>query len=167
MKLRRLASLLLVVVATGFAQSEARPNFSGTWVLNLSASKLELKDAPTASTFNIRHTEPNFHLKRTHVYTDGKHDTWGIDLITDGKHEVVRKDGPNRDVTRMYWDHDVLILDEKVTAPDGSFGTNVVRYSLSANGNTMTALEHEKYPGGQLTNQWVFDKQPLSHAKAN
>ena len=158
---RRLGSLLLVAVATCFGQSDGRPNFSGTWVLNLRASKLELKDAPTASTFNIRHTEPNFHLKRTHVYADGKRDTWRIDLISDGKHKVVRKDGPNRDVTRMYWDRDVLVLDEKVTAPDGSFGTNVVRYSLSNNGNTMTALEHEEYPGGQLTNQWVFDRQAM------
>ena len=158
MKLSRLVSLLLVVAATGFAQSEAKPNFSGTWILNLGASKLELRSAPTASTFNIRHTDPNFRLNRTHVYADGKRDTWGIDLITDGKHQVVRKDGPNRDVTRMYWDHNVLVLDEKVTAPDGSFGTNVVRYSLSEDGNTMTALEHEEYPGGKLTDRWVFKK---------
>jgi hypothetical protein len=52
-----------------------------------------------------------------------------------------------------------LVLDEKTTAPDGSFGTNVVRYSLSKDGNTMTASEHEEYTGGKLTNRWVFERQ--------
>ena len=146
------------MAVTVWSQSSKRPNFSGTWVLDLPASHLEYKDAPIASTFVIRHNEPDFHLKRVHVYRDGKQDTWGINLITDGRHEVVRKDGPNREVTRMYWDDDVLVLDEKTTAPDGSFGTNVVRYSLSKDGNTMTASEHEEYPGGKLTNRWVFER---------
>lgn len=167
MKLSRVDLLLFLAVTTVFAQSNAKPNFSGTWVLNARASKLELKNPPVASTFTIQHEEPNFHLKRTHVYARGKRDTWGIDLVTDGKHEVVRKDGPNRDVTRMYWDNSVLVLDEKVTAPDGSFGTNVVRYTLSENGEVMTALEHEEYPGGQLTNKWVFDRKTISHARTN
>jgi hypothetical protein len=149
------------------AQTAAKPNFSGTWILNLRESRLELgKDAPTASTFHIRHEEPHFHLRRTHVFSDGKSDTWGIDLVTDGKHEVIRDDGPNRDVTRMYWDNDVLVLDEKETAPDGSFGTNVVRYSLSPDGKKLTALEHEEYPGGKRTNRWVFDKQGKSQQRA-
>jgi len=165
--LGRVNLLLFVALTTASAQSNAKPNFSGTWVLNVPASKLELKNPPIASTFTIHHREPNFHLKRTHVYANGKRDTWGIDLITDGKHEVVRKDGPARDVTRMYWDNSVLVLDEKETAPDGSFGTNVVRYTLSENGKTMTALEHEEYPGGRLTNKWVFDKQTIPHTKTN
>jgi hypothetical protein len=163
MKYARIALAGLLAAATVFAQPNAKPNFSGTWILNTSASKLELKHPPIASTFTILHNEPDFHLKRTHVYADGKHDTWGIDLITDGKYEVIRKDGPDRDVTKMYWDNTALVLDEKVTAPDGSFGTNVVRYTLSDNGRTMTALEHEEYPGGQLTNKWVFEKQTASY----
>ena len=167
MKLARVDLLLFIGITTAFAQSNAKPNFSGTWVLNTAASKLELKNPPIASTFTIQHREPNFHLKRTHVFANGKRDTWGIDLITDGKHKVVRKDGPARDVTRMYWDNAVLVLEEKETAPDGSFGTNVVRYTLSEDGKTMTASEHEEYPGGQLTNKWVFDKQTSSHAKTN
>lgn len=156
---KRVALPVLCMIVAGLAQSADKPNFSGTWILNLSASNLVSKDSPVASTFIIQHKEPSFHLKRTHVYRDGKSDTWGIDLITDGKHEVVRKEGADREVTRMYWDDDVLVLDEKTTAPDGSFGTNVVRYSLSDNGNAMTAIEHEEWPGGKLTNRWVFQKR--------
>ena len=159
MKMIQVALLLPFMTVTVLAQLAAKPNFSGTWILDLPSSKLEYKDAPVASTFNIQHHEPNFHLQRTHVYKDGQHDTWGIDLITDGKHEVVRKDGDNREVTRMYWDGDTLVLDEKATAPDGSSGTNLVRYSLSQDGKTMTALEHEEYPGGKLTNRWVFKRK--------
>jgi len=60
---------------------------------------------------------------------------------------------------RMYWDGDVLVLDMKLQAADGSTGTNVVRYNLSADGKTMTALEHEEHPGVNVTNRWVFGKK--------
>ena len=159
LKFFRLASVLLFLMITSSLESAEKPNFSGTWIFNPQTSRLEIKDAPIASTFIIQHREPNFHLKRTHVYPDGKRDTWGIDLITDGKHEVVRKHGQDRDVTRMYWDNDVLVLDERITAPDGQMGTNVVRYSLSSNGRNLIALEHEEFPDGKVTNRWVFDKQ--------
>jgi hypothetical protein len=167
MKFARVVLFLFCVSLSLLAQSAAQPNLSGTWLLDLAASDLHFKKSPIASTFTIRHNDPNFHLKRTHVYRDGKRDTWSIDLITDGKHEVVRSDGPNRDVTRMYWDNDVLVLDEKSTAPDGSFGTNVVRYSLSKDEKTLTAQEHEEHPGGQLTNRWVLRKQTVQKAKNN
>ena len=58
----------------------------------------------------------------------------------------------------MYWEGDVLVFDEKAVTKDGT-GTNVVRYSLSADGNTLTAIEHDEIPSASWTNRWVFDKQ--------
>lgn len=108
-------------------------------------------------------------MKRTHIYHDVKYNnTWSIALITDGKHEVVEHDGSGgRAVTRMYWDKNVLILDMRITDARGLTGTNVVRYSLSTDGKTMTALEHEEYPGAKLTNSWVFEKQTTAKPVEN
>jgi hypothetical protein len=159
MKLGWITLSLLCLIPMVLAQSVQMPNFSGTWILNLQRSKLEVKDPPVTATFVIQHREPEFHLKRTHVYRDGQRDTRSHNLITDGKHEEVQNEGSIRNVTRMYWDGDVLVLDMKSTATDGSTGTNVVRYSLSADRNTMTALEREEFPGGKRTNLWVYERQ--------
>ena len=165
MKPTLIATLLFCTVAAT-AQALPKPDFSGTWIFNPQKSKIEYKNVPVASTFIIQHQEPAFHLKRTHVYRDGKQDTRDIDLVTDGKHEVVQNEGPYRRVTRMYWDGDALVLDMKITAADGSTGTNVVRYSLSRDRHTMTALERHEDPDGKVTNRWVFDRQVSAKEKS-
>jgi hypothetical protein len=158
-KCRTIALIILCIVPTLCVQSEPRPNFSGT----LQKSRLEIKNSPIASKFIIKHREPKWHLKRTHIYSGGKHNTWSISLITDGQHEQVQHDGSGgQAITRMYWDGDVLVLDMRITDARGLTGANVVRYSLSTDGRTMTALEHEEYPGAKLTNSWVFEKQPTA-----
>jgi hypothetical protein len=159
MKFGWLALSVLCITPMVWAQSAQKPNFSGTWILNLQKSTLEVWDQPIAATFIIQHHESEFHLKRTHIYRDGERDTWSHDLITDGRHKEVQNEGTIREVTRMYWDGDVLVLDMKSTATDGSTGTNVVRYSLSVDGNTMTTIEREDFPGGRRTNLWVYDRE--------
>ncbi len=160
MKYKFIALVLFCVFHTLYAQSERRPNFTGTWILNPQKSKLESENPPIASKFIIQHRDPRWRLKRTHIYRDGMHNTWSITLTTDGKHEAVQHDGSGgQAITRMYWDGNVLVLDMRLTDARGLTGSNVVRYSLSTDGKTMTALEHEEYPGGKVTNEWVFGKE--------
>src|SRR5581483_6753043 len=95
--------LLCVAIVVGVqllaAQNVSKPNFTGTWIFNPQASTME-GSAPSASTFFVKHEEPHFHLSRTHVF-NGKSDTWSIDLITDGKHEVVEHNAYYTARTRM------------------------------------------------------------------
>lgn len=148
-------SISLSAVALLGAQAPVKPNFTGVWKLNLQKSKLEIPP-PTATTFRIDHREPHFHLSRTHVY--GKQsDTWSADLTTDGK-EYYQKEGNLETWTRVYWDGDSLVLDQKIKL-NGKEGTNVVRYSLADNGRTFIALERMRTPRFSHENRWVFDKQ--------
>jgi hypothetical protein len=152
-----LVSLFISSAATlMYAQQGGKPDFSGTWVMNV--QKSEVKDPPVSSVFKIVHREPAYHWSATHVYQDGKNDTARLDLITDGKHEATRKYRGYKSHIRMYWEGDVLVLDEKAVTKDGT-GTNVVRYSLSADGKTLTAIEHDEIPSASWTNRWVFDRQ--------
>ena len=44
---------------------------------------------------------------------------------------------------KMYWQGNSLVLDQKITTSDGSKATDVVTYSLSPDGNTLQAVEHQ------------------------
>lgn len=153
--------LLLCVALVGLqviaAQSISKPNFTGTWIFNPQRSTIE-GSAPSASTFHIKHDEPNFHLSRTHVF-NGESDTWSIDLATDGKHEVVEHNSYYTARTRMYWEGSSLVLDMKMVTNKGERAANFVKYSLSENGKTFIALEHYEDSTEHHLNKWVFDKK--------
>jgi hypothetical protein len=148
---------LLVGLQILAAQDVRKPNFTGTWIFNPQRSTIQ-GSAPSASTFYIKHDEPNFHLSRTHVF-NGKSDTWSIDLITDGKHEVTEHNSYYTARTRMYWEGSSLVLDMKMVTKEGEKATNLVKYSLSDDGETFIALEHYKDSTEEHLNKWVFDKK--------
>ena len=150
--------LLCVALLVGLqilaAQNLNKPNLTGTWIFNPQASTVE-GSAPSASTFYIKHDEPHFHLSRTHVF-NGKSDTWSIDLVTDGKHEVVEHNSYYTARTRMYWEGSSLVLDMKMVTKKGERATNLVKYSLSEDGKTFIALERYKDSTEQHLNKWVL-----------
>jgi hypothetical protein len=80
--------------------TEERSNFTGTWVLALTRSALQIAP-PRATTFRIVHQEPQFDLSRTHVYGETS-DTWSIALTTDGT-EHRQKNGGLDVRARLRW----------------------------------------------------------------
>ena len=149
----RCFALLACLVPSVRAQRGTKPDFSGTWELNLAKSKLEIPP-PASTTFYIAHKEPVFRFKRIHVYR-GKPNTWGIELITGGP-EVVQKEDDFH--ARLYWQQDVLILDS-YWMEEGAKTTNIVKYSLSNNAMVFTADELVRGPKAKHHNVWVFDRR--------
>jgi hypothetical protein len=109
-------------------------------------------------TFQIEQHDPHLRLSRTQVY-GGKSDTWTLDAVTDSSREVVQHSALYTSHIRRYWDGDALVLDEKITAGDGSKATNRLKYTLAGDGKTLVAVESEETPVGKATNKWVYDKQ--------
>jgi hypothetical protein len=117
---------------------------------------------------NEKKTKPDFYpgapgdlcdldrLTRTHVY-NGKPDTWTIDLTTDGK-EVIQQEGNQTLHVQLHWEGDQLVFDSKIILGDRE-ATNIVRYQLSEDGETFTALESFRGPRLKYDNVWVFDKE--------
>jgi hypothetical protein len=152
-----LLPLLMSVSILVHGQQSAKPNLSGTWVFDAQKSLLQ-DPPPTSMTFQIDQHDPHVRLSRTQVY-GGKSDTWTLDTVTDGQKEVVQHLALYTTHTRMYWDGDALVLDEKITASDGSKATNTVKYSLADDGKTLLGIETAVTPVGKATNKWVYEKQ--------
>jgi hypothetical protein len=154
--------LLLFCIATTFAQQptpEAKPDFSGTWVFNAHKSKLKMP-APENLTLRIEQKNAHVQLVRTQTYGGQKFD-WTLDGAIDGKQEVVQKNPQYTANIRVYWQGDALILDQKITATDGTVATDIVTYSLESDGRTLLGMERQETVGssGGATNKWVYERQ--------
>ena len=144
------------LAAGALASQEARkPDFSGTWVFNTAKSTMQIP-APDSGVFSIDHKEPVFKLSRTLV-KGGKSDAWGIDLTTDGR-EVVQKGETETTSGRLTWEGNELVFDSTIALKDRK-ASNIVRYSLSADGSVLTAVEKFRGPVVKYDNIWVFDRK--------
>lgn len=148
------AGMLMVAAGVAFAEDVPRPNFSGEWEMNRERTRLQIA-MPDSTVFRIDHQEPKFKLSRTHV-VKGKPDTFAIELTTDGK-EVVGHETDETVYSRAYWEGQKLVFDSRIVRGDRE-ATNVVKYSLSADGRVFTAEEKFRGPKLQYDNVWVFDK---------
>lgn len=147
------AVVAMLVGAIGWAAD--KPNFSGEWVLNLSKSTLA-KRGIEKGTARIVHHEPAFSFARTFVAKDGPDDA-AYELTTDGS-EKVEHSGNMTTHSRLYWEGDQLVLDEKIELGERT-ATNVVHYRLTDGGATLIAQESFRGPRLQYDNSWVFDRK--------
>jgi hypothetical protein len=143
----RLASLLALFALTTVLpgqQSPAKPKM----------------EAPTSMTLHIDQSDPQIKLARTQVYGDQSF-KWDLDIVADGQKEVVQSSPQYTANIKAYWQGDSLVLDQKITASDGTKATDVVTYSLSPDSRTLQAVEQQTTAGVKksLTSKWVYDKQ--------
>jgi hypothetical protein len=153
-----LLALFVLTIAAQGQQPQSKPDFSGTWVFN--AQKSAPKWTPPSSmTLHIDQKDPQVRLTRTQVYDDKSYG-WDLDILADGQKEVVQNSSLYTANIRMYWQGNSLVLDQKITASDGTKATDVVTYSLSPDGGTLQAVEHQATAGAKATtSKWVYEKQ--------
>ena len=62
--------------------------------------------------------------------------------------------------SRVYWQQNALVLDQKMTATDGTKVSDIVTYTLQPDGS-LQALESQTAVGGKgvNNNKWVYDKK--------
>jgi hypothetical protein len=128
-------------------------NFTGSWVLNAARSRLEVP-SPDSTIFVIRHQEPNVRMFRTHARA-GKLDTVTVMLRTDSS-EVHWELRGARVTSRSWWEGTELVFWSALVRGDQQ-ASQVVRYSLSVDGRTFTAIETVDAGAASHVNRWVFD----------
>ncbi len=155
---KRWVALSLLAFGSGCASAQSQaghPDLSGTWVLNRLKSHLEVP-SPDSTIFVVRHDEPTVRIFRTHA-TDGTLDTVTITLRTDSSQADWNLRGM-KVTSRSWWEGDELIF-WSALAQGERRASQVVRYSLSKDRQTFTALETVDAGEASHTNRWVFDRR--------
>lgn len=152
------ASSLLLTISAACASVSARgghPNLTGTWFFNSAKSHLETP-SPDSTIFVIDHHEPVIRLFRTHA-RGGTLDTATVTLRTDSSE--VRWDLRGAQVvSRSWWEGRELVFWLALAGGDQR-ASQVVRYSLSADRRTFTAIESVDAGAASHVNRWVFDRR--------
>ena len=140
------------------ASSAAKPNLSGTWVLDTSKSDFGQMPAPDSRTDTIDHQEPS--LKITVNQTGGPMGatTFTLNLVTDGKQVATSTIFGNEAKSTAHWDGNSLVVNTQVSV-QGSAATLVSKYSLSADGNTLSVMRNMSGPMGEAHQKLVFTKK--------
>src|SRR5579862_1971519 len=162
MQARKLLLPLLVIAAAAVMpaqQAASRPNLSGNWVFSPQKSSLKMP-APTSMTLQIEHNDPQVRFLRTQNYGDQSF-KWELDTLADGQKEVVQDSPQYKSKVRLYWEGSALVLDQQITADDGTKASDIVTYSLLDDGKVLQAVERQTTIGakGSMTNKWVYDRQ--------
>jgi RimJ/RimL family protein N-acetyltransferase len=151
---RQVLGMDALTFSAAAGEAVPRPDFTGTWRFNPAKSSLQIR-APDETLFVIDHRDPALHISRTHRIGE-RQDTFSLDLTTDGSEIRVDRAGL-RLRARATWEGDGLVFDTRLLRT-GEEATNVVRYSLSRDGELF--LAEERFRSGSLNydNTWLLDR---------
>jgi len=155
---RVLAAGLLTVSAAAPAAAQAKPDFSGEWVLNRQDSTLPPPVSSVESgVVRIEHREPAFTFHRSYVIGGAPREA-RFTLATDGRD--VTETGPQGmpSVSTLRWDGAALVLAMRIKGP-GFEATNDVRYELLNGGCRLRATEQGRGPQGSHDAVWIYDRR--------
>lgn len=139
--------LVLSIHITVIAQT---PNLTGTWVLNMSKSKLDNPSRGlTGTIFRIRQEGDKFRIRIYHLYGE-KEKKIGFKMKADGKTRKVKLifkgklEQKENSLTATMWRKNFL---------------NIVNYKFGANGNELIADEVFTGRPRDHHSVWVFDRE--------
>ena len=148
-------TVILCVGCASLGPSGRRPTFTGTWVLNLAKSQLQVPP-PDSTIFVVSHRDPIVRIFRTHARA-GRLDTVTTTLHTDSSQVDWELRGA-KVTSRSWWEGNELVFWSALSRGEQR-ASQVVRYSLSADGTTFTAVEDVDAGPASHLNRWVFDKR--------
>lgn len=153
-KILLLTLLLALPLVSGFAQQ--KPDYNGTWKLNVAKSDFGVLPGPTSRTDTITIKEPAI---TDHVVSDGpqgKLDST-FNYSTDGK-ESTNTIGEWVTKSTAKWDGNNLVINTKLKVNDADVEV-VGTWTLSADGKTLTVSAHISSSMGETDQKLTFEKQ--------
>lgn len=153
---KTIASIFAALLLTALP-ALAKPNFTGDWKLNTTKSDFGQVPPPDSMTYKIDHADPKIASvnKQSGQMGDVEMKT---NCTTDGKECTNEGFQGSQTKSVMKWDGDALMTDSK-----GSFGgmdfTLKSKWTLSADGKTLTVAQTIGTSMGDFTQTLVFDKQ--------
>ena len=161
---RRFAVVVMLAgfVGAGVAQGPAvKPNFAGTWKLNLAKSDLG-QMAPTSETDTITQTADVVKVTIAADREQGKM-TYSFPVKLDGTDTAVPADAFPADSmfkllnSKAEWVGSSLVITQTSSFQDAQ-GTLKSTFTLSDDGKTLTKVVHFKFDQGEFDSKSVYDK---------
>lgn len=134
----------------------AKANFSGDWKLNVSKSEFGQMPAPSSMTQKVTHEDPKLKVAVKSSSERGDFE-YEMSYTTDGK-ECTNEIRGNPMKSTVKWDGDVLVIEGKGRFGDTEF-TMRGKWTLSADGKTLTMETHYSSSMGELDQKQVLEKQ--------
>jgi len=150
-------SLMLGAAVATPAGAQTTPNLSGTWVLQTDKSDFGPIPPPQSRTDVIVHQEPSLTIKRTVVTAAGE-SVLSLVYAVDGKPYKNLANGTELTST-LRWDGPTLEMVSILPNPQGDI-TITDRYTLSADGKTLTQDRTLVGQGDQATQKLLLTRQP-------
>jgi hypothetical protein len=132
-----LALLSLTCLLSVAAAQQTKPNFSGSWKLDLSRSKVSAQHPHASDEYRIDHKEPR--LTIVHISL-GHSDTYRY--VTDGNERVANsseQDGVTQ--AKAQWDDNVLVIEKRQRFKGQDFSWTMT-YAFSPDGKSLVIHEH-------------------------
>jgi hypothetical protein len=150
-------AMLLLGIA-GAVAAQQKPDFSGEWTLNRTASTLSRgADAVQSGSLRIEHSEPTFRCKGAFLGGQ-KPIEYEFELVSDGREKVAAQPG-GRTVSLLRWDADALVFTSKVQRGGGAEITISFRYELVDGGRRLRAFEQLRGTDHDQDNVWIYDRR--------
>ena len=143
------STVVALLCSTGLAQTPAKPNFTGTWVMDVAKSDLGGSPPAKSHVLTIVHKEPNITLDRE---IDGRKDS--APFRTDGVETTFTSSCCGDVKTSGVWDGTTLkrrVSNPAITQND--------TWTLSADGKTLTIVRDVDQEGGAFKVTMVFAKK--------
>jgi hypothetical protein len=137
--------------------AQAKPDFSGEWVLNRSASKLSPgADGMQSGVVKIEHRDPAFRYDAEFASATAPI-RYQFELQSDGRDVAATQKGLES-VSSLRWDGNILVFTGRIKRPDGDL-TIIFRYELVDGGRRLRAVEELRGRGRDQDNVWIFDRK--------
>jgi hypothetical protein len=151
----RLVALLAILLLAALP-ALAKVNFSGDWKLNVSKSDFGQMPAPSSMTQKVTHEDPKLKVAVKSSSERGDFE-YEMNYTTDGQESTNEIRGnPMKSIVK--WDGDVLVIESKGRFGDNEF-TMRSRWTLSADGKTLTIENHFSSAMGEGDQKQVLEKQ--------
>lgn len=155
--IHRWLAMGLVVCAAAAVAAQARPDFSGEWVLNPQESTLQPPISVERGVVRIDHREPAFSFQRNYVIGGTPREA-SYTGATDGKEFTGTGPQGVLSVSTLRWDGTALVLAMRIKGP-GFEAINDVRYELLNGGRRLRATEQGRSPQGNHDAVWIYDRR--------
>ena len=157
------ALAVLVAFTLAFGQSASngprKPNFSGTWKLNLQRSGPILPRGTEALTVVIDHRESTIRLSETRTVSGKVTSGEGAAEPIDGQEHVSSPEPGKTAKQKKSWSGQTLLTYWEMTDQQGTTYVSDIRIALSEGGKVLTMAEHYREPRMERIRDWVFEKQ--------